>query len=308
LCIACLSLSLYQYSDASTSKAKNVVLQQANAELERTRNVLTKDLQQTVGTEIPVSYASASVLLAQPKQKGTARLQVRNTTFPCKISWKTADNEKTFVAASIGDMPTWEVPADDRVEIVCTPLHTSGWYQLYGIVHANRYYGSTLGKFVISVEDGDNVILQLQQPIPPWNAVMIRIDSHWVLVTLEAPWAQFKVENLTDPAQEDLPNTALCWAKVGSDGLARELAAYFVAERNKTHWGRFWGKMQTSMIVPASEDEVAPSFQRITEEELATHLFDAFELLRKQRPPAGPSIQDEINAAERILNSLSKPS
>lgn len=98
----------------------------------------------------------------------------------------------------------------------------------------------------------------------------------------------------------------LFWARYGNEGLAQELAAYFVSHRNGTeHWCGFRGVRHTSLVVQSSDlEDVSEMMQEITEEELAAELTTAFELLRIRMSPDGTTIDDPIKQAETILQSL----
>lgn len=139
---------------------------------------------------------------------------------------------------------------------------------------------------------------------------MIPIDGEWVIVTIERPWADFDLDLFRAgkwQAQEAFPNTALFWAKYGSKGLARELAANFISNRAENRdAGRFRGRMHTSLIVPWGAHGVSSTFKHINEETLSARLTEAFDLLKKQRPPAGPSIQEEIDEAAKMLKTLDR--
>jgi len=204
-----------------------------------------------------------------------------------------------------------ELPSGNSVTFFVRPGFTSLWLQpvAFGVIRNAKwqFYGSVLGKQTLMLEDGDELIVNFDHPSPPWNAVCIPVRNQWVLVTLERPWAMLDVDKWIRKewqGQEELPNTALFWAREGIDGLAKELAASFVERRNDPALrGRVRGKMHTSLTVGAAENAVFKPFQEITVDELARELKTAFTLLREQRPPYGPSIAEEIARAKAILQS-----
>ena len=65
--------------------------------------------------------------------------------------------------------------------------------------------------------------------------------------------------------------------------------------------------MDTSLTVPHRDDRLDDVFEEITEEELVTHLVQAFELLKRQKPPTGLSIAAELDAATTILCDFGMP-
>jgi hypothetical protein len=245
----------------------------------------------------PAEYATPGL---QPQ--GTVSVSMRNVTFPCRIRWQVGDVEKV-VEVSTGDSNI-VLPAGS-VTVFCEPIFTPYWYQPVGLYLVRdgqqQRLGSTLAKMVISLRDGDRVLLYFAQPSPPWNAVMLRVQDQWILVTLERPWANYQIEKLTDRNQKKLPNTALCWAREGTEALARELAENFVQHRGDKHWGKFRGDMDTSVIVPSTETQVAQPFREMSREEMARHLIRAFELLKGQRDPDGLSIAEQIEKAAEFL-------
>ena len=238
---------------------------------------------------------------------GTVDVLVQNVTFACKITWQVGETKEIVTVAS--GTTKLKMPAGRPVTIFCEPCFTKNWLQPVGVGleregEEEQFFGSTIGKMVQPLWDGDRVTLHFEQPTPPWNGVMMRVRGEWVLVTLERPWADYELDKFTDATQSKLPNTALSWAREGTEGLARELAKTFVDHRDHgSHWGKLRGNWDTSLTVPASETEVIEPFREITEDELVGHLVPAFELLKKQQPPLGPSIAEELEAAREFLKS-----
>lgn len=241
------------------------------------------------------------------------KITVKNVRFPIVLRWKSGDEE------SIKHLPSGDseltLPTHGMTTIFCEPLHGRHWYQIAGIglptdePDGFAYQGSTLGKITASLASHDRVLVHLGEPAPAWNATLVPVQGDWMLVTLDRPWGDFEVDrwiNNRPPDSEELPNTATFWARDGSEGLAAELADYFVANRDKPtgRWGRFRGRKHTNVVVPAKMDEVLEPFRSISRDELAKQLVTAFELIRKKRPPVGRSIEEEITEGRKSLERL----
>lgn len=96
----------------------------------------------------------------------------------------------------------------------------------------------------------------------------------------------------------------MCWAKEGSLGLAKELAATFISQRSETNEQYdFRGAMHTSLFVQSEGKLVSSMMRQITQEELETVLFNAFEQLKRKMSPNGNTVQDEIDQATKFLNA-----
>ena len=243
---------------------------------------------------------------------GRAVVEVRNATFGCKMTWSVG-GEST--KAEIPTEGIRLVVPSGRVRLTIEPIHLHAWSQPFATVRHRRgadepkHLGSALGAILLDVADGDTIHVRLDQPFAPWNAAMVRFRGAWMLVTAERPWAEYDLATyragkyIGDPEHpERLPNTPLFWAATGSKGMARELVESFVAHRGDgtRRWGRVRGTMHATLIVPAETDRVAAPFQDATAAELVPVLTEAFEILRGQSPPVGPSMQEEIDGASRL--------
>ncbi len=67
--------------------------------------------------------------------------------------------------------------------------------------------------------------------------------------------------------------------------------------------------MHTTLIVASGRESDFGSLRTVTVEQMVIPLTEAFEALRKQRPPIGLTIQQEIDEAAKILREgLKSPS
>lgn len=255
-----------------------------------------------------VSYISPELVAVEAKGKVT--VVARNVQFPCRIRW-TVGNSEELRYLPAGETAL-EFPAGIPATVFCEPVHAAGWLQVVtvAVVRDGKLAmpaGSVLGKIPLTLMDGDTVVLHFDQPIPPWNAMIVPVRGEWILVTLERPWAEYETDKWLRKewkGPEELPNTALFWAREGTAMLSKELAAFFIAHRNDTgHWGRFRGVMHTGITVRAGKNAVSGTMQEIEQKELELALAGAFELLRKQQPPLGRTIDDEIKKANEILKN-----
>jgi hypothetical protein len=238
---------------------------------------------------------------------GEVAVTFRGATFPCRFFWES--NEKKGTAnIRVGDDRT--SISTGTVRLSCESFHGNFWYQPYSVVHNQKYLGVSLGTTMLTVKPGDSLHIQMEQPFAPWNATFVRIKGEWALVTLERPWANYEWEKYRAGqfgGNEKYPNTPMIWAEAGSTGLAKDLAAYFVNNRAKGGlFGRFRNRMHVSLIVPFVDGKVSSTFQKITQDELDEALLKAFELLRKQRPPIGQSVEEEIMQGAEFLETLRK--
>lgn len=244
-------------------------------------------------------------------QSGSVSVTARNVRFPCFLQWTVNQQTKT-IELPTGET-TVELPFDGPVTLFCRPYKTSSWMQSVQVWvsdTSNEPYslGRLLGRAPLTLNDKDKLTVFFEDPIPPWNAVCVPLRGESILVTLERPQADYDVDKWLAKnwqGTEEFPNTALCWSRYGSAGLADELAAYFVSHRNGTeHWFSFRGARHTSLVVQTNgPEDVSIIMQEITQEDLAVELTKAFELLRLKMSPNGKTVEDEINRAAEILRS-----
>ncbi len=244
--------------------------------------------------------------------EGTVLVTARNVQFPCFLQW-TANNKTRTITLPTGESK-FSLPIGGPTTLFCRPFRTSCWLQpvelwVSGNGEEPSFLGRLLGRSPLSLQDRDEVVVFFEDPVAPWNAVCVPIRGESVLVTLERPNAAFDTDKWLAgkwDAQEEFPNTALFWAHYGSAGLAKELAAYFVAERGGTdNWFVFRGKMHTSLVVQTNNaEDVSQAMQTISQEELEQELFEAFELLRRRMSPDGGTVNEEINLAGELLLQL----
>jgi len=301
-------------ADAATARAgydtANKQLSQARLEVQRSRaaeSILQESAQ--IAQVGPLqSLAYVGTILPAAVQPGEVEVTVRNDYLPCRIVLKSdADSKVRDVVAPRGDSKV-TIPAG-KVRVSCEPMFGGAWFQPFGVVDRRGYLGTSLGPVLLTVNAGEPLHVRMDQPFPPWNATMLRVKGEWVIVTLERPWAELQVKEFragTFGGTEELPNTALFWARDKSGGMAEELARFFVANRDKNRDGKFRGLRHTSLIVPATASGVTAGIKTLTADELVGPLTEAFEYLRRQRPPAGPTIEQEIARAAELLLTLPK--
>mgnify|MGYP001184566254 CR=1 FL=1 len=244
--------------------------------------------------------------------KGTVSVTARNVQFPCFLQW-TANNETKTITLPTGET-TLSLPIDGPTTLFCRPFRTSCWLQPVEVWVAKdgkdlSCLGRLLGRSPLPLQDRDEVVVFFEDPVAPWNAVCVPIKGESVLVTLERPNAAYDADKWLAgqwDAQEEFPNTALFWARYGSAGLAKELAAYFVSQRTGTeNWFVFRGNMHTSLVVQTNNaEDVSQAMQTISQEELEKELLKAFELLRRRMSPDGGTVDAEITLADEILLQL----
>ncbi|HYH66896.1 MAG TPA: hypothetical protein VD866_19535 [Urbifossiella sp.] len=242
---------------------------------------------------------------AGPAPGGTVRAELLNDFLPCRLTWKTDGG------AGGGDLPLGDARLDlptGRVRMACESAFRGGWYQPFGVVHNGKHLGTTLGVLVLDLKPGDTLRVRAEHPFAPWNAVTTRVAGELTVLTLERPRAEFDLEPFRAGkwgGTEALPNTALFWARDGSRGLAAELTAHVVAGRgDPAHRGRFRGKMHTSVVFPTTAGRLPPPLLTATAADMTRELTAAFDHLRRQRPPQGPSIREEIELAAKLLKTL----
>lgn len=238
---------------------------------------------------------------------GMVTVLARNVRLGCLLNWTVGDEQPREIQIAPGETKL-QLPAGMPATILVKPSVIAQWFQAVGIVlirdGKESYLGTSLGKITLPLKDGDTVVLHFEQPIPPWNAICVPIRGEWVIVTLERPWSSLDTDKWLRgewKGSNELPNTALFWAREGTAGMARELAAYFVEHRNTGDSGRYRGGMQTSIMVQAKKGALSETMQKIDQNELQRALESAFELLRGQQPPLGLTIEEEIHQAGEIL-------
>lgn len=305
-----------QRLEAETTKSAALV---SRLELESQRASLKiSNLQAALAVLKPTEYEQKQNLfvsfvapdaVAEPRT-GKVRVVVRNVQFACRLRWIVNDKEDVH-SLPMGETEL-ELPIGSPTTAFVESLHTANWLQaVYVAVIRDKERispsGTALGKLPLTLMDKDIVVLHVEQPLPPWNAVCVPVRGEWMMITLERPWADFRVEpwkqkTLKEP--EELPNSALFWKRDGTAATAKHLAAYFLAHRaDKGAWGRFRTPetRHFGIVVRAGQDQVSEAMQTIEQPELERAIVTALELLKKQQPPLGPSIATELERAGEIL-------
>jgi hypothetical protein len=243
-------------------------------------------------------------------QTGNVKVTARNVRFPCFLIWTVNGKSQTITLPS-GET-SLELPIGGPVTLFCRAHHTYGWLQTVQVwakhdTEKPERLGSALGTIPLTLADQDEVTVFFEDPVSPWNAICVPVRDEFLHVTLERPRALFQYEIWKAghwKAQEEFPNSAMCWAKEGSLGLAKELAATFISQRSETNEQYdFRGAMHTSLFIQSDGKLVSSMMRQISQEELETVLFNAFEQLKRKMSPNGNTVQDEINQATQLLNA-----
>jgi hypothetical protein len=246
---------------------------------------------------------------------GNVQVTVQNDFLPAKLSWQVGIAKEEVTYIPVGTDQELVLPAGHAVSIICNPRHTSHWIQPYGIVIQRkgqefaRYLGSAVGKTALTLEDGDRIRIIMDPPSPPWNATMFRVDGHLVLLTLHRPNPEHNVPEYRSGQLNKFPNAMMAWSKVGSAGLARELAQQFERQRadaNPGHSGRFDGNFGIGLVVQAGEVGIGPDLKELDIKELEKALVAAFEVIRKKHNSVGEPVEAFITKAGQILRQDQK--
>ena len=234
-----------------------------------------------------------------------AQVRVKNVTFPVRGRWIAGEEQGDFDATN-----AFEVPAGE-VRLMIVPNHPAAlnsgfaghFSQPYRLVGVRARSSMRLSNDSFRLNAGDKLTIHLVQPVPPWNAVMLRVRKEWVLVTIERPDPQHDLDKFKSgkwDRKEEFPNAMLFWARDGDKAMAKELAKAFVANReNLSATGCVRGLRHTSIMVLSGTNG---PLAKISEEELTTELTEAFELLRRQTLPSGQSIERLITVAKGFLD------
>ncbi len=244
---------------------------------------------------------------------GVAEVQVENTFLPVIVSWKIADDNGEEHIVGVGQDTALELPTGNAVTLSVRPLPAKNWAQPYGLTltrnGVTKYLGSTVGNTILTLEDGDQLFLQMATPSPPWNATLLLIRDRWVLLTLERPDPLHRLESFVvgepDFHGQPFPNTMLVWATVGTEGMAKELARHILKTPPDQHnyMGRWRGKYNTSLAFPFDGESVPPALEDIPHEELALEIQFALDRLQANRNRFGVPIRDLLKQANAELKS-----
>jgi hypothetical protein len=257
---------------------------------------------------VPLSLVRGQIGSTVPTV-GQANVTVRNVLFPCELKWKVGEQEGTENIDSAGKR--FVIP-NGKVRITIEPSRPRAYLQTFFLVHNQRDLGSALGTVILDLQAGDQLGIHLDQVSPPWNAVMVPIKGEWVMVTIVKPWANRDVDAFLQGRygnpEDKLPNTMLFWRQLGSEGMARKLAEHFVEERKQpSSSGDYRNKLHAAMMVRLTDGKPAGALRKATVEDLIPPLTEAFELLKKQRPPRGRTVQEEFDLAAEVLKQFAKP-
>jgi hypothetical protein len=257
---------------------------------------------------VPLSLVRGQIGSTVPTV-GQATVTVRNVLFPCELKWKVGEQEGTENIDSAGKQ--FVIP-NGKVRITIEPSRPRAYLQTFFLVHNQRELGSALGTVILDLQAGDQLGIHLDQVSPPWNAVMVPIKGEWVMVTIVKPWANRDVDAFLQGRygnpEDKLPNTMLFWRQLGSEGMARKLAEHFVeARKQPSASGDYRNKLHAAMMVPLTDGKPAGALRTATVEDLIPPLTEAFELLKKQRPPQGRAVQEEFDLAAEVLKQFPKP-
>lgn len=227
-------------------------------------------------------------------------VSLTSSTFPIRGKWVVGEKSGSFDAQAPFKVPAGDVTfmvGQDHSAVFNLGFagHFTQPFELF--VEGRGRTPAFLTKCKIGLKPDEKVIMRLGQPLPPWNAVMIRIKRTWVLVTLERPSPEHDLNKLKAgewDRKEELPNTMLFWARDGNSEMATELAQAYVKDRNNFQRGL----RHTSIMVKGPLD--------ITENDLAKELTEAFALLRTQATPNGQTVEQLITEAKGLLKEVPK--
>lgn len=255
-----------------------------------------------------ISQVPRDEVLTAP-QHGKVVVHLKHVMFPVYIDW-TVNGETGTTQIPSGDS-SLSLPISSDVVLFCRPRHAKGWFQVVQIFRSRMgeppvHLGNALNKAPLTLQAGDELTLYFAQPSPPWNAVIVPFKGEWIMLTIERPSSlmdsQVWLEGKWD-FDEEFPNTAMFWAMKGPQEMARNLAEFFVANRNQPGWwGRFRGRQHTGLVVPGSADAVSRIMQNATAKELQEALEVGFSLLERNISPAtGRSLLQEVENARHLI-------
>jgi hypothetical protein len=245
---------------------------------------------------------------AVDEQRGFVTVTARNVKYVCTLQW-TVNGKTQSIQLPTGES-TMKLPMGRPVTLYCRPDKTAGWIQTVQVWLQRgegqiESLGSALGNVPLFLQDGDEVIVFFEEPVTLWNAVTVPIGDETIMVTLERPQGMRDVDKWLAgewDAREEFPNVVMFYARDGSAGLASELAAYFIANRNDpTMPYAFRGRMHTSLVTFSDGKTTSLLMKQVTQVELERVLFEAFEQLREKKSPLGVSIQEEIERVAELL-------
>ncbi len=159
---------------------------------------------------------------------------------------------------------------------------------------------------MLTLQDGDEVLIQMQIPTPPWNGTMLLLRGRWALLTLERPDPMMELELFEsgEPNQNGhlFPNTMVAWAAVGTKGMAQELVQHILDDFSvRAKWPSWRGRFNMSLALPSDGDALPAELANITRSELEQEIQYALERTKRQRDRSGNSIGDRLSHAENLL-------
>ena len=244
---------------------------------------------------------------------GTVKVTVDNQYLPVVLSWKLGDENLFDEAVAVGDHKVLDLPAGDAIVLTVRPIHTQNWIQPYRISitrgQNTKHFGYNVGNTIVTLNDGDELNIQTAVPSPPWNATLVLIRDHWVLLTLERPDPQYKVDSfiagVEDPRKHPFPNTMVVWHQVGTEALADELADFIQANRlsKKQEWGKWRGRFNTSLALPFDSQRLTEVLDGVTTQELAIAIKYGLRRLMKNRNNSQRTVKELLEEASKLIDS-----
>ncbi len=263
-----------------------------------------------------ICLCAASAAREEKKNRHDVDVVIEDHDFlPVTIDWHTKKDEKEVKESGSLD-GTGKVPSGEEVFIALRPRYEGAYYHwATWTLEGQPYVGGSNG-MRIKASSGAKIGVHILQPAPTWGGATVRTKGGgFMLITLRIAGAMTGVEKTKDgfrskggPGGEYYPNASLAWANYGSIGVAENLWKNFKQERkDKKRWGYFQGSHHVAVFLPATGKGVKEPFGSMKEEDFIAAVKEGLEIIRKQRPPVGLSIEEELREAAEILKNFSGP-
>lgn len=295
------------YAFANLTKVSEQ-LERTSVKVEQEKIASRKSKQQLVSLEVErtklvraAGEENARLFLSRPRlplndSDESPVIDVRNALFACKINGQLVYSDST-IPLEIG-----------QASIMVEPYWPSEFLQPFRLeLNSPRgLFGTSLGKVEFPVAKGDVVRLYLEQPSPPWNAVIVRHKKGQLLVSCHSPQHGYNLRKYLEGKLDRLPNAAFVVAKNGVESTANQIAEFVLSGESGDHFGAFKPKNLGFRVVFPIDNEktIAEPFKSLNKAELARLIQNGIELVLQNRIPHTNSIQHEVDSAKRILKRL----
>jgi hypothetical protein len=307
-----LKISVASVHDRATlAEATTAALETQIASLESKNALISGEIQKALAAqEDSETLGFVAFNRDQKVRMGKVKVDVQNITWPVSLVWDTGVEKHSKEVMRNGS--TFELPSGD-VTINVRPHKTHAFWQGFQVVLNGDYKGTSFGGLRMKLSRGDTLRIILEQPLPPWNATMVRINGQWVLITNESPLQDRSIlDYFKNPAADAKVNCLeWYWSELGTKKTAQEMAKWIASTVNAPEYEFYaWNRdYQFSVVTPMDGDRPIEEVRKASQEELQSEIESALKSMENRIQPNGRSAGSLLTRAQiaRQVKSLEDP-